>query len=241
MRNCATYVVLSALSLFPLYFAAIPPLVDYPNHLARMWILLHAADIPSLAANYVVHWQWVPNLAMDLVVPALAQAMPLELAGRVFIGLTMLSLAAGTAAVHRALYGKVGVWPACSFLFVFNAALSWGFLNFLFGLGAALLAFAGWIATERWDWRLRIAVFAAVSVVLFFLHLFTFCTYGLLIASFEAGEFWSTRREWTARSVAIKLAAFLQFVPAIILYGCLRSEPWVSPIRPIPPMNRCSF
>ena len=72
----AAYLILGALTLSPLLWAAVPPLIDYPDHLARMWVLLHARDIPALASNYIVDWRLLPNLAMDLVVPALAQVMP---------------------------------------------------------------------------------------------------------------------------------------------------------------------
>jgi len=66
------YTVLCALALSPLLCAAVPPLVDYPTHLARMWVLVHGHEITDLARNYAVHWKLIPNLAMDLVAPTLA-------------------------------------------------------------------------------------------------------------------------------------------------------------------------
>src|SRR5437667_8554931 len=95
VRSMFVVLVLVCLTLSPLLWAAVPPLVDYPNHLARMWILAQNGTVPELAQNYVVAWRLLPNLAMDLIVPALAQIMPLEIAGRLFIALTMLSLVAG--------------------------------------------------------------------------------------------------------------------------------------------------
>ncbi len=83
----AIYVALGAATLSPLLWASVPPLVDYPNHLARMWILVHRKEIPELARDYMVHWRVLPDLAMDFVIPALSMAMPVELAGRVFIAL----------------------------------------------------------------------------------------------------------------------------------------------------------
>src|SRR5215469_18135242 len=71
----AIFVILSAATLSPLLWVQVPPLVDYPNHLARMWILAHGAEIAELANNYNINWRILPNLAMDLVVPALAQVM----------------------------------------------------------------------------------------------------------------------------------------------------------------------
>src|SRR5215470_1427129 len=86
------FAILGAAALSPLLWVEVPPLVDYPNHLARMWILAHGAEISDLARNYAIHWRLLPNLGMDLVVPVLSRVMPIEEAGRVFIALTMLTL-----------------------------------------------------------------------------------------------------------------------------------------------------
>ncbi len=141
----AICVALAAATLSPLLWASVPPLVDYPNHLARMWILVHRTEIPELARNYVVHWRLLPDMAMDFVVPALALAMPVELAGRVFIALTMLGLIGGTVTLHRVLQGRFSVWPLWSVLFIYNAVLFWGFLSCLFAIAVYLFAFSGWI------------------------------------------------------------------------------------------------
>jgi hypothetical protein len=211
------YFTSAALTLSPLLWASVPPLVDYPNHLARMWILVNAGRIPELASNYAAHWRLLPNLAMDLIVPALALVMPVELAGRLFIALTMLALLGGTVALHRALQGRVGLWPLCSLLFIYNTALFWGLLNFLFGAGAYLLAFSGWIATRHWRIAPRIAAFSAIATLLFILHLFAFGLYGLSIMSYELGS----RLRQQGRSIENLVSwvlTGLQFIPAIGLW-----------------------
>src|SRR6185437_2996537 len=50
--------------------------------------------------------------------------------------------------------------PLASLLFVYNAALYWGFLNCLFGMGIGLLLFAAWIATRSWSNAVRLPLFA---------------------------------------------------------------------------------
>lgn len=181
----SAYLALFGLTVSPLLWARIPALVDYPNHLARMWILVHGAMIPELARNYVVSWRLVPNLAMDLVVPTLAHIMPLEAAGRVFIALTMALLVVGSVALHRALYGRVGLWPLCSFLFIYNAALYWGFLNCLFATGLYLLAFASWIGSRDWPFGRRFVAFSILSTAILVCHLFAFGLYALSVAFYE--------------------------------------------------------
>ena len=193
-----------------------PPLVDYPDHLARIWVLLHAQDIPALGSNYVVDWRLLPNLAVDLVLPLIAHVLPLEAAGRLFIALTMASLVLGSIALQRVLHGRVGLWPLASLLFVYNSVLYWGFVNFLFTLGLAILAFAAWIASERWPaWR-RVAVFVLPASLLFVFHLFGFGVYGLLVAAYEFGRWLPQRR--STRALVAALISLAQFVPAGVMW-----------------------
>ena len=181
------YLLLGVLTLSPLLWAEIPPLVDYPNHLARMAILAHVGN-SAVANNYIPDWRLLPNLAMDLIVPLLAHILPLEVAGRLFIAATMSLLVIGTVLLRRALHGKVGLLPLCSFLFTYNAVLWFGFLNYLFALGVAIISFAGWISSVRWHPISRAVAFSAVASFLFVLHLFALGILGLLICSFEIGN-----------------------------------------------------
>src|SRR5579859_5027629 len=135
----ASYVLCGAFALSPLFWVTIPPLVDYPGHLARMALLA----APGASQSYVVHWQLIPNLAMDMIVPLLGRLIGVETAGWLFVGWTLAMLVAATALLHRSLFGRIGLWPLCSVLFLYNTAFYYGFLNYLFGLGAALLLCAG--------------------------------------------------------------------------------------------------
>ena len=57
----------------PLFSTVLPPLFDYPNHLARLYLLMEGGN-----AFYAVRWEPLPNLAQDLIVPPLAGLMPLD-------------------------------------------------------------------------------------------------------------------------------------------------------------------
>jgi hypothetical protein len=211
---CAVLVVAT---LLPLSLTTVPPLVDYPNHLARMWILAHAAEIPDLARNYAVHWRILPDLGMDLVISAFSVVMPVEQAGRVFIALTILSLVGGTVTLHRALHGRFKIWPIWSVLFIYNAALFWGFLSCLFATGIYLFAFSGWIATR--DWRLvpRLLTFSAIASVLLLLHLFAFGLYALSVGVYELAKCFD--RRVSQKDILAWCVVCLQFAPGVLL-GC---------------------
>jgi hypothetical protein len=212
----AFYLILSAFTLSPLLWVRVPPLVDFPSHLARMWILVHNGEIPALASNYVVHWRLLPDLAMDLIVPVLSMLIPVEQAGRIFVALTMLTLIGGTAALHRAIHGRVGIWPVWAMLFVYNAELFWGFPT-LFASGIYLFAFAGWIATGHWRAGPRISCFAAVAALLCVLHLFAFGLYALSVLSYEFANRPDLRRI-SPRSFVAWSAVCFQFIPGLLIW-----------------------
>ena len=51
------------------------PLSDYPNHVARMHIIAQLAQSADLAKDYSVKWEFIPNLAMDILAPLLIRNM----------------------------------------------------------------------------------------------------------------------------------------------------------------------
>lgn len=185
------YALCAVAIVWPLVLVDVPALVDYPNHLARMHIIGNYDASPALQRNYTIDWSVVPNLAMDLIVPLLAPVFGLQLAGKIFLALTVCLPVAGVMALRHVVHGHIGIWPVAAILFVYNYAWIWGLLNYLFGLGLSLLAFAGWIASAKLARPLRLGLFTAAAVVLFFCHFFAFAVYGLLVLGFETWLYWA--------------------------------------------------
>lgn len=211
------YALLAIIALVPLLAVTVPPLVDYPNHLARMYILSHWADDAALRQNYVIDWKLHPNMAMELLVPTLARFMSIYTAGKVFIGLTLLALLGGTLALRKALVGRVGVWPVFAALFLYNYVLAWGFLDYLFTAGLALFAFAAWIALRTRGALIRVPLFTAVAMGLFIAHVFGLFAFGLLVLGYEAWFSW--RHCLTGRRfLAAWATTGLPFVPAALFF-----------------------
>ena len=52
--------------LIPIAITPVPPLVDYPNHLARFHIIAELGHDTPLARFYALDWRILPNLAGDL-------------------------------------------------------------------------------------------------------------------------------------------------------------------------------
>lgn len=211
------YAIALALLAWPIVQVANPLLTDYPNHLARLHVAEALGDSPILSRFWFEQPGLYPYLPFDLLVRLLSRAIGLEPAGRVFIVLALLMPSIGTMAVAKALHGRVGLWPLASALFAYNLLLSWGLVTFLFSLGLALLVFAAWIATDRWAWPQRLALFATLSALMFCAHPFAFAALGLLIGAWELGKIRSLDRE-DVRATGMRLVLTgLQFIPAVIL------------------------
>ena len=208
-------------ALIPLFTCSPLPLADYPNHLARMYIITSLGHSPLLQRYYEIHWQLIPNLALDLVVPPLARFMPLEWAMLLFTGITLVSLVTGCFAVHRALFGRLSYAPFAVFLLLYNRQFLWGFLNYLFSLGLALLTFALWVALRRKPIGVRCGIFVILALMVFVSHLAGFGVLGVLIGGYEVHGFLqekdyrALRNDLVAATIALGLPAalFLLFSP----------------------------
>ncbi len=215
-RFALAFAGLAAVALFPLWLAQYPDLEDYFHHLSRMAILSRNAS-GALAQFYTIDWRLLPNLAMDLIVPPLTGLMPIQNAGRLFVGLSLLLMASGTIALHAALHRRLSWWPLLVFLVLWSRVFLYGVVNYLFTLGLSLWALAAWIHwRERPAW-LRVPLFAAIAFTLFIFHLFAFGIYALGVFGYElARTGWSTHGR--TRPLASWLVTGSQFVLPAALF-----------------------
>jgi hypothetical protein len=77
------------LALIPLFFNEIPPLVDYPNHLAR-GVVLHGGDSLDISRFYVANWTVIPNVGCDILLMGLLHLFQPALAGCVLLGMVIV-------------------------------------------------------------------------------------------------------------------------------------------------------
>ncbi len=205
---------LICISSIPLGLSRIPPLVDYPNHLARVYVLSNIDDDKGLQKYYEPNWGVLPNLAMDILVPPFMGKMSPYLAGRFFILMIFFLLVSGTCALHYALHGRFFYWPLLSVLFLYNRHFLWGFLNFSFGIGLCLWILAFWISSLRRPPLFRLALFSILSLLLFFSHLYAFGIYGLCIVGLTLHSHLEERSSRALKEWGIALGQFI--LPAVL-------------------------
>src|ERR1700688_689354 len=136
---------------------------DYPNHLARSFVLAHLND-PAFTFSRFFRSDWgaYPYLGMDASLAVLDRIFPIETAGRVLLSVCTLAL------------------PAAAWFFLSQvnpgdeATALWGFLNFDLSIAVGFLALGLWL---RWlakpglaRWLAALGAFTA----LYFAHLLGF-------------------------------------------------------------------
>ena len=204
----------------PIWTHPLPPLADYINHLARMHAIATLTTNVQLARFYELDWQWIPNLTMDLLVPPLARVMNIYLAGQVFIVAMFALIISGALVLSRVLNGRWTALPLFAIPLLYNYVFLVGLMNYIFGIGVALWALAGWVAVRERAWPIRLLLSTACVVALFFCHLSALGLYALGVLSFEIVRLWERRQDpWPGRIADFVVSGLPFLAVAPLLYA----------------------
>jgi hypothetical protein len=198
----ALFILLAASLGLPFLFVHEPPLLDYPNHLARTFILNHLHDSAfHFAEYYRADWKPYPYILWDLLLIALQQFLPVEIAGKLLLMLTTVLLPvavawflwqANRAAIKLSLLACA---MSCCVLFL------WGFTAYHLSVGFCFLMVGTWLWYRQKPSMMRAALFLIVSFLTYFAHLLGFASAAFILVLYELTAFnW---REW------LRLACFL--------------------------------
>ena len=210
--------VATLLIVSPIWLTQAPAMPDYPAHLASFHLIGGLANDPVIAKFWRIEWAPIPNLASEFSVPLLAKLCGYRFATKLFLTLATLMWAIGPALVQRALYRRLYPTALAGALFAYSANFMWGFFNYIFASGLAILLFAGWIASTGWpSWR-RALVFALALLPVYFSHVFAAALLLLMIGGYEA-QAWFETRPLSFKSAAIRIWPILvAALPVAILF-----------------------
>ncbi len=212
------FVLLTAVSLLPVFLTPIPAMVDYVNHLARMYILSQNGSADA-NPHYQVAWALYSNLAMDLLIPQMARLINVENATRLFLLLSQILIISGALALERVVKGRIQLAGFAALMFLYCLPFSWGFVNFEFGLGVALWGIAGYLTVVERAWPMRFIVNAVFVTAVFAAHFFALGVYGATLGLYELRRAYD--RKLPYRLVLLRLV--LLAIPVLALLGLMRS------------------
>lgn len=183
------------------------PVVDYPNHLARAFILAHPQDA-TLARFYAPDWRPSQYLLMDAALVGLQGVMSVDAAGRVLLSFSLLALPLCVWFFLRQAspaHDPVALW---SLLLCQNFFFLTGLVNLQLGIALCFLMLGLWL---RWLERItlgRWVLLAFLATLLYFTHLMGFAVAALIITLL-------TLR--TRRGRFVLYASWAMFLPGALL------------------------
>ncbi|MBR1165739.1 hypothetical protein JQ571_02060 [Bradyrhizobium liaoningense] len=233
--------MLAAVSFVPVLLTPIPAMVDYPNHLARMYILSQNGT-PGANPYYEVRWAFYPNLGMDLLVPQLARLMSVENATRLFLLLSQVLIVTGALLIEWVRKGRIHLAGFAALAFLYCLPFSWGFVNFEFGLGLALWGIAVYLMLAEGPWPLRFAANLIFVAVLYVAHFFSLGIYGATLGLFELSRIRRGQVAYpiaAARLGALALPALALLAIMHLTAGSIGSEgnSWFAAFKPVWPLR----
>ncbi|PZU49855.1 MAG: hypothetical protein DI568_04310 [Sphingomonas sp.] len=178
-------VLIFLLMLVPLALTPLIPAVDFNDHLLRYWILADNGATPELAANYSPRWALLSNLGMDVLGTGLLKLLPPMTAGKILAAMVLFAPFAGALYLAHAVHGRLTLFTVLLGAFLgFSHIFTWGFANFLLGLGMLLFGLGWWI---RMHGRpvLQLGGAILLGLVLIFVHALAFGLWGLLLGCVE--------------------------------------------------------
>ena len=170
---------------------SLPPVQDYPNHLARYWLIAGGASVPPTSSMFAIDWRYTStNVGADLIVALLVAIVPYWVAGKLLLVGAFAGPPAAAAWLNKILFGQWTWWSLSFLLLAWTTTSVIGFVNYQLSLVAALL-FACldtrilWSPVPKFVARV---IFAAASLII---HPFGLVFYILLLLALTIGQTWS--------------------------------------------------
>lgn len=212
-------IVLIGIALvLPLWLVKYPPLIDYPNHLARGYVLHHLHEGTQIFADwYAPDWGPNPYLTEDILLQGLQSVFGIYTAGRLLLSLCVLAVPVATwFFLHEASPGNE-VHALWSLVVAYDTNFLMGFLSFQLSMALCLAAIAAWIAylkaPKLSTWLLLLVLITA----LYFTHIGGFAVAGVVIVLYTSMQ---------RRGLANVCKAVLLFVPGFVFFMYVKLHGW---------------
>jgi hypothetical protein len=175
---------------------SLPPVQDYPNHLARYWLIAGGASVPPTSSMFAIDWRNAStNVGPDLIVALLVRVVPYWLAGKLLLVVSFAGPPAAAGWLNKLLFGRWTWWSLSFLLLAWTATSVFGFVNYQLSLAVALLfacldTLMSWSPVPKFVARV---VFAAAALII---HPFGLVFYILLLLALTMGRTWSALLGW---------------------------------------------
>jgi hypothetical protein len=204
------FAALSVLSIMPCWTVRYPVLADYPQYLARWFVLFHARDSAyHFAGYYAPDWAPYPYVLTDVLGLLLQYVLPIDVVGRCVLSVCVLSVPFALWYFLRKAAPGNDYLSLFGFTIALNPIFLMGFVGSALSIGLGLLAIGLWVGFCRRPCALG-GIAVAVGIVLVYLaHLAGFAVIGIVMGVYALVS---------PKPVQKLLMLFLFSVPGLALF-----------------------
>ena len=207
--------VIAVMVLTPL-----PPLLDYPNHLVRFWLLAGGKHVAPLRSMYRIDWSLAStNIGIDLSVAVLSKLLPFQAVAKLVLIAAVAGPPAGAVLLSRVVFGRWTWWQITLPILAWTTTALFGFLSYQVAIALALIFACLEPALDRRPIAGAFIRMAAGVLILVF-HPFGLLFYAALIIALAIGPKWEglTGKDRLARAAwGVAASALVLIVPLLIL------------------------
>jgi hypothetical protein len=183
----------SFITILPIWIVKYPPLVDYPNHLARAYVISNYNNVEIFKKYFVLVIEPIPNLSFDFLIPLFNYITgDIYIAGKLFITLSVILIIYGC---HKLVFNLRGFsyLGLLGLYFSYNSGLLYGFMNYVFGLGVCLITIAIWVK-NKYKLNARISiVLIFMSFLSYFSHMSSFVFLNIVVFTISIVDYLADR------------------------------------------------
>ena len=201
--------------LVPIWLTEITPLVDLPNHAARVHIISNYETSEFFKEKFEIVYAPIPNMALDLVMVPLTNVIGLWNASRVFLSLTVLLFFLGCY--------LIGTYDSSSFPYsalfaaflVYSGTFFYGYLNYVSSVSLFLVTFGVWL---RWRGNLtlpRLLFLCILAFGVYLSHLSSIAFLGMAIFIVDIYDYFVPDNNEARSFIRLSKDAVIFIAPAI--------------------------
>jgi hypothetical protein len=198
-RSCPQFrwlfITLTLLSVAPFWTVHYPIITDYPNHLARWFVLHHGQDpLYHFSSLYAPAWGPLPYITSDILAVGLQYVLPIDVVGRCILSFCIVSVALASLFFLKKACPENSNLALFGIVVAFNPNFLMGSIGNQISIAFCLLVVGCWVSycSSR---RVGMALCVLFGLLItYFSHLIGFAVAGIVMgvyALFQKGR-WKT-------------------------------------------------
>lgn len=207
----ALLAALAIVLVLPLWIVKYPPILDYPNHLARWFVLAHIHD-PHYRFNqlYSADWKPYPYILLDVLAVAMQRVVSIYLVGKLILTACVLSVPLSAWYFLRRANPENQYFALFAALIAYNPQFLMGSLQNELSTSICFLMLGLWITYTDHPTLKRWLALTLVVTLLYLTHLIGFAVAGIIVTAFAV---------LSRKSFKVIASSWAAFFPGFVLYA----------------------